>query len=147
MTTHFRTLLLLGFTGLSALVSGCIIETSSSGPSATCADYQYFTVEWEVDRGSVATMLPCSLTPPSTVEVTTNTGLVLSLLTPTCDDRQFYNWRSTTGSGLAVGTTLVAADLVADTGDLLSFADVPPNKQFPIASCAPASLSIQFPLQ
>jgi hypothetical protein len=44
MTTYLRTLLLLGFTGLAASSSGCILETTSGGGgnASSCSTERYF---------------------------------------------------------------------------------------------------------
>ena len=75
MTTHFRTLLLLGFTALTVSLSGCFVETTHDrGGGPECAAYQYFQVYWSVDNGNPNAPLLCGQVPPSHVELVTNNG-------------------------------------------------------------------------
>jgi hypothetical protein len=149
MTTRFRTLLLLGFTALAGLSSGCIIETTSTPNNNGCLDSQYFNVKWEVDDGTLASMFSCGATPPSHVLLTTNTGIVLDVGRACqdgglCSDGSPCNWSGSTNGGIPVGTSVILARLISDLdGMLLSSA---PGPNVVIAPCTPVELGFQFPL-
>jgi len=147
MTSFTRTLLLLGLTGTLAAVSGCVTETRGRGNyngNGTCADYQYFTVDWTIDHGINTPILTCGQAPPSHVEVTTSAGDVLTVGSVVCGSGFFTG---ATVGGIQAGTTDLAANLISDTdGSILSPAPVPPNLQVAMPSCAPAALSFQFEL-
>lgn len=145
MVTQTRTLLLLGITlAPLAALSGCIIDTSDNG--VHCADNQFFSVQWEVDTGTGTPMLLCAQTPPSYVELETNTGLFLDVV-GTCVDGTLYNWRGSSIAGLAVGTRVIGADLVSSVdGRTLSGIAVPPSAQLPIGSCSQVLHTFEFPI-
>ena len=148
MTTNFRTRLLLGFTILAGLLSGCVIETTTGGPSGNCAESQYFNVRWAVE--SAANTLTCSATPPSHIMLSTNAGTVLEVGHDcvdgrTCADGTPCNWAGSTVGGIAAGTTAVTASLISDTdGSLLS--SVPMAPPVAIRACTAVELAFVFPL-
>lgn len=145
----FRTLLLLGFTALTATLSGCIIETTSSGgSSANCAENQYFNVRWGVEQ-SLGVNFTCVATPASHVVLSTNAGTLLDVGANcqdgrTCSDGTPCNWAGSTFDGLAVGTRVVSASLISDIdGSLLSSSDAP---QIAIQRCTSVELGFLFPI-
>lgn len=146
MTTNFRTLLLLGLTGLVASLSGCILETtdrSAGGPgygngADPCIPNQYFDVAWQVDNGT--TVLPCGSVPPSHVELTADTGAVYSV-NGSCSGAG--NWRGFSASAIPAGTLVVTGRLIGNSAsDVLSTADIPAalQAQGAIQSCGPGIL-------
>jgi hypothetical protein len=139
MTTNFRTLLLLG---LTALTSGCIVETTSSGPgygSPACLDSQFFDVDWGADHGPGTIPLTCAdlSAMGSSVRLTTTAAPPFDTLRPqffldcrdgvgrVCSDGSPCNSQGTTAAGVPAGTEVVMAELVDVAGNMLSTADGP----------------------
>lgn len=155
MTTIIRTLMLLGFTGLVAGASGCIIETTSNNGngSQTCLQNQYFVVDWGADHGPGTIPLTCSEMSSRGLSVllhTTGAG-AYSTLTPefyvSCNDGRLCQGlpcpaEGSTGSQVPVGTEVVTADVVDGTGVVINTADAVPG--FPIVACNPTIVSYVF---
>lgn len=147
MNTHFRTLLLLGFTALAVSSSGCIIETTTDA-KPSCQEDQYFNVTWEVDQGPSAISLFCGETPPSHVTLVTNSNAELAV-GAACQDGALCtdgvticNWAGSTNGNIPVGTAVTLAKLISNVdGSLLSSAVA---VQVPIAACRPVELSFLF---
>lgn len=121
----FGTLLLLGFTVLAGSLSGCIIETTSSGPGTgtSCLENQFFNVHWAVEQ-SFNVNLSCQATPPSRVVLSTNTGGLLAVgqecsESLACSDGTPCNWRGSTVDGIAEGTFVTTATLQSSDGVVL----------------------------
>jgi hypothetical protein len=146
MTKNFRTLLLLGFTALAGMLSGCIVETSNGpGPgNGACLTNQYFAVQWEVDTGN-GVPLTCGQSPDATVVLTTNASTFMDV-GRSCQDGTRYNWTGITNP-VAAGTIAVAATLFAADGVTpLSSVTVPPSLQVAIPNCNSVLLTFEFPL-
>lgn len=157
MTTKFRTLLLLGLTGLAGLLPGCILETtdnSSPGPGygpgpSSCLASQYFEVDWLMDNGVGTARQPCGALPNTSVELVLASGTTY-VVDGLCDEAFKYNWSGFTQSGVAAGDYVTRFRLLrTDTGTVLS-----PGGSFPgsssinpaIPACAPVTVAYEFPL-
>lgn len=151
MTTHFRTLLLLGFTGFVAL-SGCIIETTGNknpGPNApACTENQYFQVYWSIAANANTTPWTCNQAPAATVELVTNNGTYR--VGRECRLQQYMGLVfDFAGSTLAVpvGTYVVTSNLVSDAdGTVLSVAPGA-GPQYAVQSCRYVEIAHAFELQ
>lgn len=150
MTTHFRTLLLLGFTALSVSLSGCILETTSDGKSSgSCLNLQYFEVDWLVDNGDNTARLPCGTTPNTSVELILRSGTTY-VIDGVCTEAYHYNWSGVTQAGVAAGDYVTSFRLLrTDNGAELSPGGLlpGPSPQNPsIPACANVVLTYEFPL-
>lgn len=151
MTTHFRTLLLLGFTALTASLSGCFVETTHDRGGPRCAVDQYFQVYWSIDNGNANAPLACGQEPSSHVELVTSTGdyPVGKECRPTTYMGYGYNFAGSTYDGVPVGTYVITAKLVSDiNGALLSEFTLDPSDYgtYPISPCAPMTHAFAFSL-
>lgn len=149
MTTHFRTLLLLGFTALTASLSGCIVETTHDrGDGPQCAPYQYFQVYWSVDTGNPNAPLLCDQVPPSHVELLTNNGTyqvgVGCRATPYMGF--VFDFLGSTNSGIPVGTYVTSANLVSDANGAVLSTAPGSGGQYSIPACNSVILSFLFSL-
>ena len=159
MTRQIGTLWLLGLMAL-APAAGCIetVHDRGGGPSQSCLDLQYFTVDWGVDHGPGTIALTCSAIAAmaSHVELSTNAAPPNDVLIPsynlycqdrlTCTDGSPCNLSADTASGIPVGTYVGAASLVASDGTVLSTAPGP-GAAYGITSCDGAVLQFPFTIQ
>lgn len=139
MLKQLSTLWLIGFMAAVLPAAGCL-ETvhdhqHGTGGGSSCADSQYFTAQWGIDHGSGTLPLTCAQigTMASHVELTTNAAAPDTVLIPsyniycqdgaTCDDGSSCNMIADTISDLPVGTYVISAALVDNTGVVLSPAD------------------------
>lgn len=147
MTTHFRTLLLLVFTGLAASLAGCIVETRDSDRD-TCRDNQYFQVYWSVDDA----VGPLGCRPPAFdahVELVTNTGVTYPV-GKECAATPYmgfvFDFRGSTNN-VPAGTYVVTANLVSDTTQaVLSTTGPVGTSQYAIPACNSVILAYPFML-
>jgi hypothetical protein len=156
MTTHFRTLLLLGFTALVASLSGCILETTSGpgGNASGCSTERYFQVYWSIDNGPATTPLTCTQAPASHVELDTSTGTYA--VGQECRATRYmgfvFDFVGSTVDGLPAGTYVTAANLISDgdafavRGTVLSTAPGA-GPTYAIGSCTSTIVAYPFSLQ
>lgn len=150
MTTKLRTGLLLIFTAMTAgaSLSGCIIETTSGPPKATCAESRYFQVYWSVAANASSEPYTCSQTPPfAQVELDTNNGTYS--VTKACQATNYmgflFDFSGTSASGVPTGTYITEAHLVGNDGSSLSIAPGA-GSQYQVPSCAPMEVAFVFDL-
>lgn len=151
MTTYFRTLLLLGFTGLVTSSAGCILETTSGGNASNCSIERYFQVYWSIDNGAGTTPLTCAQPPAPTshVELVTNNGPYV--VGKECAATQYmtfvFDWRGSTVDGIAAGTYVTTANLVSDTDNSVLSSAPGAGPAYALQSCAPTIVAYPFSLQ
>jgi len=159
MTKQFGTLWLIGFMAAGLLSAAGCIDTvhdhGRGGGGSSCADYQYFTVQWGIDHGVGTVPLTCAQisSMASHVELTTNdpnTVLIPSLLLTcrdgdTCPDGSPCNMSADTPNDLPIGTYVTAATLVSSAGSALD--SIPgQGPQYGITSCDGYVLPFVFTL-
>lgn len=151
MTKNFRTLLLLGFTGLALTLSGCFVETTSNnGGGAACGTNQYFQVYWSADNGPGTNPLYCDQVPASHVELLTNTGTYRVGIE--CRATNYMNFTfDFVGStnNVPVGTYVITANLVDNvTSQVISSSNADPQyyATYSIQACRRLELGYLFSL-
>ena len=149
MTTHFRTLLLLGFTALGSGLGGCVVETTSDHGGTNCAANRYFNLVWLADNGVGTARQPCAATPNLSVELILGSGTTY-IVDGLCDDSYNYNWSCVTAAGVAVGDWVASFRLLRTDNR----AELSPGGTFPgpstsnpaMPACASVALTYEFPL-
>jgi|GEM_PF-6268237 len=149
MTTHFRTLLLLGFTALASGLGGCVVETTSDQGGSSCAASRYFDLVWFADNGVGTARQPCAATPNTSVELVLGSGTTY-IVDGFCDDSLNYNWRGSTPGGLPIGDYVASFRLLrTDTRAELSRGDTfpgPSSANPAMPACGFVALTYEFPL-
>jgi hypothetical protein len=150
MTIRFRTLLLLGFTALTASLSGCFVETTSGNGGSSCSTQRYFEVQWLADNGVGTAPLTCG-----SLSFGTSVGLVLGsgvsyVVDGACNDQYKYNFDGYTQAGVGTGDYVSSFSLLrTDTHAVISpGGTLPgPSVQNPaMPSCSSVVLTYEFPL-
>jgi len=134
MTKHLGTLWLIGLMAAAVTPAAGCIETvhgnDHGGRGSPCLDYQYFTVQWGIDRGVGTAPLTCTDIQQMGSHVELTTGPSPATLIPSlyischdgdyCPDGSPCPMSAETTGGLPAGTYVTAATLVGPDGGQLS---------------------------
>jgi hypothetical protein len=151
MTTKLRTGLLLVFTAMTgaASLSGCIVETTSGGPKANCADERFFQVYWSVAANPASDPYTCTQTPSFTeVQLDTSTGTyrVGRECRATSYMNFVFDWRGSSVTAIPTGTYVTEAHLIGPDGVTSLSAAPGAGSQYQMPSCAPMEIAYVFDL-
>lgn len=128
---------------------GWLLDHEDNGPGPHCLDGQFFMVQAAVNHGPGPPPLTCVEMAPSHIQLTLSSSppSPVPVNGLSCTDGGPYNLHGLTSGGIAKGTAVTKADLLANSdGTLLATQVFATDQQVRMASCTWASLTLDFGL-